>query len=55
MNEETHHSPHLDELAAMPRAPDVDRMHTLKVDNLSPRTSENDLRDTFGRFGEIGR
>ena len=38
----------------MPPAPNVDKMHTLKVDNLSSRTTESELKDTFGRFGEIG-
>ena len=39
----------------MSRAPSVDHMFTLKVDNISSRTTESDLKDVFGRYGEIGR
>ena len=36
-------------------APDVEHMHTLKVDNLSSRTTEADLKEVFGKHGEVGK
>ena len=39
----------------MSRAASIEHMHTIKVDNLSSRTTESELRDAFARFGEIGR
>jgi len=36
------------------RPSDTDRMSSLKVDNLSYRTSQDDLRRAFDKYGDIG-
>lgn len=36
------------------RPPQIGGMVSLKVDNLTYRTSVEDLKRTFGKFGEIG-
>lgn len=33
---------------------DIDRMHTLKIDNVTSDVTNEDLRNAFERFGEIG-
>ena len=36
------------------RPPDTDRMVSLKVDNLTYRTTPEDLRRAFDRYGDVG-
>eukprot|EP00039_Didymoeca_costata_P006551 m.91247 g.91247 ORF g.91247 m.91247 type:complete len:96 (-) comp13297_c0_seq3:348-635(-) len=33
---------------------DIDRMISIKVDNISHRTDENRLREAFKKFGDVG-
>ena len=35
-------------------APDVSSMHTLKVDNISFRTTKEELEEIFSKFGDVG-
>ena len=34
--------------------PDISRMYSLKVDNLTYRTSVEELKRTFSKFGDVG-
>ena len=36
------------------RPPNTDGMHSLKVDNLSYRTTPDDLRRAFDKYGDVG-
>ena len=36
------------------RPPEIGGMYSLKVDNLTYRTTIDDLQHTFGKFGDIG-
>lgn len=36
------------------RPPEIAGMYSLKVDNLTYRTTVDDMQHTFGKFGEIG-
>eukprot|EP01041_Mallomonas_annulata_P013306 gene13306-28191_t len=42
------------EIINMSAPPDIDSMYTLKVDNITYRTSIDDLKEEFKRFGDVG-
>ena len=37
-----------------PKKPDIHKMHSLLVENISPDVTEQDIREKFEQYGEVG-